>query len=286
MKREQNRKIPLGLIWFVVTLLIVAGAVFGYSYRINQVKKHFDHQVYAEEPDSREQDKYRLFLTDLGVDLSVPGTGGVTLTFTSPKNFEMWERFNRGHQVGQGETLRCDFVSWSTGSRCLMIEYDGKLRQCSVPYKLAAQLYAAALEQNGLEEQFLADTGEELSYRSARRALRTIDAQIYDKGVFIPGDYPFDQSAWERMMLLVGGSLPLILLALLTIVPALVEYAQYQLWLADYNKENSRRWKNIEGSLPQFVSLQENSGGGKPQPVYQPPSLGQRIKKLFSPVSR
>ena len=288
MERTENqgKKLPLGYLWLAFTLVAIAVAIFGYAYRISQVKRDFQHQIYADEPNIRRQDSYRGFLQSLDVDMTVPGTGGEMLTFTAPKTFEMWERFNRGSKVRRGETLRCDFVSWSDGSRYLMIEYDGKLRQCSVSYKLAAKLYVAALEQNGLAEQFQADTGEPLTYRNAREALRTIDAQIYDKGVYIPGDYPFDQGAWESMMLLVGGSLPLVLLVLLAVLPVLVDYLNYRAWLVEYNRENSQRWKAVEGNLPQFVSLKENANGGKPQFVYHRPGFVERMKRLFSPVTR
>lgn len=284
--QKQRKPLPLGFLWLAITLVAIAMAIFGYSYRIDQVRKAFHHQVYADEPNIQRQDSYRRFLEFLEIDTAVPGTGGKALTFTAPKTFEMWERFNQGHKVRRGETLCCDFVSWSDGKRYLMIEYDGKVRQCSVPYKLAAKLYVAALEQNGLEEQFLADTGESLSYRSAREALRTIDAQLYEKGVYIPGDYPFDQSAWGSLMLLMGGALPLILLVLLAIVPAAVDYLSYRIWLEDYNRENSQRWKVVEGNLPQFVSLKENANGGKPQVVYHRPGFVERMKRLFSPVTK
>lgn len=281
---KQGKQLPLGYIWLAFTLVAIAVAIFWHSYRIGQVKKAFHHQVYADEPSIQRQDSYRKFLQFLDVDTAVPGTGGETLTFTSPKTFEMRVRFNQGYKVRRGETLRCDFVSWSDGSRYLMIEYDGKVQQCSVSYKLAAKLYMAALEQNGLEEQFLADTGKPLTYRNAREALRTIDAQLYEKGVYIPGDYPFDQNAWNSMMLLVGGSLPLVLLVLLAVLPVLVDYLEYRAWLVDYNRENSQRWKHVEGNLPQFVSLKENADGGKPQFIYHRPGFVERMKRLFSPV--
>ena len=72
----------------------------------------------------------------------------------------------------------------------------------------------------------------------------------------------------------------------MAVVPQLVEYLRYQAFLAEYNRENTRRWKRVEGNLPQFVSLQENADGGKPLPVYQPPGFIKRMKKLFSPVVR
>ena len=284
---KKKRGVPIGLIWLILTVLVIGGAVFFYVYRYAQVMADFSPQVFEDEPNFRSRGQFLKFLEEQKVDLSVPGTAGQSLTFASPATFS-YTKYGMEEKVRRGTEISCDFVSWSgnrRNERFLRLTVDGKDVDTYVTLRMAGKLYRAALEQNGLEEQFLTDTGETLSRRSAREALRTIDAQIYDKGIYMPMDYPYDRCLFRSLVLLTAGSLPLVLLALLAIVPALVEYVQYQAWLADYNKENSRRWKNVEGSLPQFVSLRENADGGKPQPVYQPPSLGQRIKKLFSPIN-
>lgn len=288
--KERTRKLPLGYIWLIVTVLAIGIAVFAASYRAEQVTRDYHHRVYAEEPECRRQDSFRKFLQSIGAELSVPATDGTELTFTAPKSFTMQERFNKETTVKRGETLSCDFISWSgdrgSGERYLMVTYDGKLRQAVVPYKIAAKLYMAALEQNGLSEQFRQETGEKLTRRSAREALRGIDKQIYDLGLYIPRDYPYDRDAFQGLLLLTAGSISLVFLVLMAVLPQLVEYLRYQAFLVEYNRENSRRWKRVEGKLPQFVSLRENADGGKPLPVYQPPGFMKRMKKLFSPVVR
>lgn len=286
--KEKKRRLPLGYIWLIVTVLAIGIAVFASCYRADRVSREFHHQVYEKEPDIRNQSNFRKFLREQGADLSAPAVWE-TLTFTSPKTFTMEERFNKETRVYKGEALSCDFISW-TGSRGsdrhLQLTYDGKTRDVTIPPKLAAKLYLAALEQNGLSERFCQETGKTLRYRSAREALRGIDKQIYGLGLYMPRDYPYDRDAFQGLLLLTGGSISLVFLVLMAVLPQLVEYLRYQAFLVEYNKENSRRWRNVEGKLPQFVSLQENADGGKPIPVYQPPGFVKRLKKMFSPVVR
>ena len=285
---KKTRRIPLGWICLLALLLGIGAAVFSYAHRVWQVQADFQPRSYADEPSFWGQEGFRKFLESLDVDLTVPATGGAALTFTSPKRFTVTQ-YGQEETVKRGTTLSCDFVSWSgnkRGERFLTVEVDGKTKRTYVTPKLAAKLYMAALEQNGLAGQFQQETGEKLTYRSAREALRGIDRQIYDLGVYMPQDYPFDRSAYRAFVLLVSGSMILIVLVLLMVVPELVEYLRYRAWLVDYNRDNSSRWAKVEGNLPQFVSLQENAGGGKPLPVYQKPGFVERMKRLFSPVAR
>lgn len=288
-EKRKQRKLPLGWIWLTVTLLAIGGAVFVSAYRTAQIERAFHGVRYANEPVGQNQSAFRKFLTELDAELTVPAVSE-SLTFTSPKTFTMEERFQKETRVRKGETLSCDFVSWSAdrgkSRRYLQITYNGKLRDVALPPKLAAKLYMAALEQNGLSEQFRQETGETLGRGSAREALREIDSQIFDLGIYMPRDYPYDRDAFQSLILFTGGSASLVLLAAMAVLPSAIEYLQYQAFLVDYNRENSRRWKAVEGKLPQFVSLQENADGGKPTPVYEPPGFIQRMKKLFSPVVR
>ncbi len=282
---------PLGWIWLVLTLLVIGAAVFITSYRNQSVMNSFHHQKYEEEPSPIRQREFRAFLTGLGVKLSVPGSDGEELSFTSPVTFTMEQRFNQEAKVHRGDQLCCDFISWSgslegSSRRYLQITWEGKLRQVSVTPRQAARLYRAALEQNGLEEQFRRETGQKLSTRSAREALRGIDGQIFQLGLYAPSDYPFDRAAFRTWVLLTGGSAPLILLVFITVLPELAEYARYRRWLEAYNRENSRRWKQVEGQLPQFVSLEESGGSDRPKFAYGGPGILERIRRLFSPISR
>lgn len=111
--RMQERRLPLGYIWLMVTMLVIGTGVFSYTYRVNQVMRNFHHRAYEDEKDPRKQDSFRRFLTSIGANLTVPATGGETLTFTSPVTFTVYERFNTETKIRRGDTVSCDFITWS-----------------------------------------------------------------------------------------------------------------------------------------------------------------------------
>lgn len=281
---EKKLGLPAGYIWLLCSLVIIAAVVGVYVYRNNQVVRNFHHQEYEDLPSGRDQGKFRRYLEDLGVYMAPPATEGQTLTFTSPMTFQVQERFSKKSKVRIGTELSCDFVTWSengSSRRSLQLTWDGKTKDVTVSPKEAAKLYVAALKQNGLEAQFQTETGERLNYSSAREALRNVDRQIYNMGMYMPGDYPYDRSFFKSLTMLLGGSAPLALIVLIMLGGELGEYLRYRAWLTDYNRENSQRWRQVEGNLPQFVSLANNSDGGKPKLVYRPDTI-HRLKKLFS----
>ena len=282
--KEKKLKLPIGYIWLLCSIVILAAVVGTYTYRENQVVQNFHHQEYADLPNTKDQGRFRRFLEDLGVYMTPLATEGKTLTFTSPMAFQVQERFNKESKIPIGTELSCDFISWSgnkSSQRSLQLTWNGKTKDVTVSPRVAAKLYVAALEQNGLETQFQADTGERLTYGNAREALRSLDRQIYEMGIYMPGDYPYDRSFFRSMSLLLGGSAPLALIVLILLGGELTEYLRYRAWLTDNNRENSQRWRKIQGNLPQFVSLANNSDGGKPKLVYRPGTI-QRLKRLFS----
>lgn len=289
-ENKKKRTLPLGWLWLLFTLVIVIGtAVFG-IYRSESALDGFQRQEYEKVPSSSRQGNFRKFLTDLGVDLYAPATNGTELSFYAPETFEMSEFAGQTTKVRWRETLSCDFVSWSgdhgRGVRYLIVTYDGKTREVGVTPKVAGNLYRAALEQNGLEDRFLQETGEKLTRSAARNALRSVDRQIFDLGVYAPIDYPFDRSGFQHSMGMLMLLAPLGMLLLFLLLPDLQRYMEYRAWLSDYNREHQENWDQIAGDLPQFVSLHENANGGKPKLTYKGPGFIGRIKNLFSPTVR
>lgn len=288
MKEKKQRKLPLGWIWLVLTLLTVIGAVAFQYYRESKVLDGFHHQVYEKEPSPSRQDQFRKFLTGLGVNLYAPATDGTELSFYVPETFTMNEFAGQTTKVRWREQLACDFVSWSgdhgRGIRYLTITYDGKTRQVSVPPKVAGNLYLAALKQNGLEDRFLQETGEKLRRGTARDALRSVDRQIFELGIYAPADYPFDRDGLRTSMGMAILLAPLGMLLLLMLLPDLLRYLEYRAWLSEYNREHQESWEQMAGELPQFVSLRES--GERAVPVYRRPGFLERFKELFSPPVR
>ena len=290
MKEKKKRNLPLGWLWLLFTLVIIIGFSAFSIYRGERALDGFQRQEYEKVPSPSRQGNFRKFLTGLGVDLYAPATDGTELSFYAPETFEMSEFAGQTTKVRWRESLSCDFVSWSgdhgRGVRYLTITYDGKTREVGVTPKIAGNLYRAALEQNGLEDRFLQETGEKLTRGTARDALRSVDRQIFNLGIYAPMDYPFDRSGFQSSMGLLMLLAPLGALLLILLLPDLQRYLEYRAWLSDYNREHRENWDQIAGDLPQFVSLQENANGGKPKLTYKGPGFVGRMKKLFSPVVR
>lgn len=289
MKEKKQRKLPLGWIWLTLTLLLVIGSVTLQYYRGSRALDGFHRQEYEKMPSPSRQGQFRKFLTGLGVDLYPPATDGTELTFYAPETFTMSRFAGQDTKVRWREQLSCDFACWSgdhgRGIRYLTITYDGKTQEVSVPPKTAGNLYFAALKQNGLEDRFLQETGEKLRRSTARDALRSVDRQIFDLGIYAPADYPFDRDGFQTSMGMVVLLAPLGTLILLMLLPELVRYLQYRAWLSEYNREHRESWDQLAGELPQFVSLRE-SDGKRPVPVYRRPGFLARFKGLFSPPVR
>lgn len=289
-EKKKQRSLPLGWLWLLFTLVMIVGVSVFSIYRGERALEGFQRQEYEKTPSPSRQSNFRRFLTDLGVDLYAPATDGTELTFYAPETFEMSEFAGQSTKVHWRETLSCDFVSWSgdrgRGVRYLTITYDGKTREVGVPPKTAGNLYLAALKQNGLEDRFMQETGEKLSRSSAREALRNVDRQIFDLGIYAPVDYPFDRSGFQNSMGMLMFLAPLGALLLILLLPELQRYLEYRAWLSRYNREHRENWDQIAGDLPQFVSLRENAGGGKPKLSYRGPGFIGRMKALFSPAVR
>ena len=55
----------------------------------------------------------RKLLSELGADLKMPGTDGERLRFTAPFGFTFQDTAYNQLEVRRGDSLECDFVSWS-----------------------------------------------------------------------------------------------------------------------------------------------------------------------------
>lgn len=105
-------------------------------------------------------------LSEDGYDLTMPGLSG-PVTFTSPCNFSFFQDFKE-HDVKKGDTITFDFVTYSRGyvytaTRSGVFTVNGQEYATMLPLRATVSLYVAALEQNGLTDQFEADFGAPLS---------------------------------------------------------------------------------------------------------------------------
>ena len=135
----------------------------------------------------------------IGFGAGLPGLSG-PVTFTSPCNFSFFQDFKE-HDVKRGDTITFDFVTYSRGyvytaARSGVFTVNGQEYATMLPLRATVSLYIAALEQNGLVGQFESDFGAPLSRRTAHEALRKLDRQLYETGVYNPTDYPFDKLFW------------------------------------------------------------------------------------------
>jgi hypothetical protein len=282
MKKAHNfPKFPAILI---LLALVLAGCLTGYLYRLDKINSAFQRESqYADWNWNRPKDIQKL-LEDTSIDLTMPALSG-EVTFTAPCNFTYWNHYV-AYKVKKGTELTCNFVTYSRKSgsasqRITVMTVDGKETEAAIRARDMAKLYKAALEQNGLTEQFEEDFGKRLTLRSARQALRSIDAQLYEAGMLNPGDYPFDRSVWEAFLEVSILLAPLILLVLTVLVAFLTQVFQYRLFLADYNQEHTENWDKISGTLPEFQSLKNSGINMAPKPILKKPSIADVCKKLF-----
>lgn len=286
---KESRSMPFGYFMILSTLVVILIATLGYSYFAERATSGFKKYPYENMPEYYELTQFRGFLEMLSVDLSVPGTDGEELTFSSPMAFHAKGRYGTEYKIKAGDTLCSDFVSWSgdnTSNRHIKLSVNGQAYDVNIAPRKVAKLYIAALEQNGLTEQFYQDTGKTLSMSSARDALRTIDAQIFGKNIYAPWDYPFDRDFWKRIAGLVAGCWPFALGFIFIVFESIADYGKYLSWLEEYNRENQGRWDKISGTLPQFVSLEGSGERGKPRFKYQHSDFGELLKRLFSTEGR
>ena len=230
----------------------------------------------------------RASLEKQGVDTAMPGNGNAALTFQAPFGLMLRDAAYNNFSFARGDTLESDFVTWSNDffrERMVRLTVNGRKYSARISTGQLTMLYQSALEQNGLAEQFQADTGHRLNYFSAKKAIRQLDKTLFEQGIHKAYDYPYDR---RRVELILGLSVifcvPLAGL-LLTLASLAGEAVQYQLWLREYNREHTKNWAKLSGNLPQFVSLRE-SGLDRPVPIHRKLRLRDRFAALFLPGSK
>ena len=279
MKKTVRNYIAMVLI--VVLLLLPMALHFAHLWKIEH-----SYQGAGVSFKQTSMEQARQTLAKQGIDTTMPGNGTTVLTFRAPFGLMLRDAAYNDFSFARGDTLESDFVTWSNDffrERMVRLTVNGRNYSARISTSRLAMLYQSALEQNGLAEQFRADTGKSLNYFSAKNAIKQLDKTLFEQGIHKAYDYPYDR---RRVALILGLSvifaLPLSGL-LLTLVSLGNESIQYQLWLMQYNKEHTESWDKLSGKLPQFVSLKE-SGLKDPVPIHRKLRLRDRFLNMFLPV--
>lgn len=283
MKRR-IRPFPLALL---LVILALVGCFIGFTLKTQQVNANFHYNATYEDLNLNRPKAVFQRLSEDGYDLTMPGLSG-PVTFTSPCNFSFFQDFKE-HDVKKGDTLAFDFVTYSRGyvytaARSGVFTVNGHEYATMLPLRATVSLYIAALEQNGLVGQFESDFGAPLSRRTAHEALRKLDRQLYETGVYNPTDYPFDKLFWNLMLKIAAVTAPVSMIILGLLAAFLLEGAEYRRYLSQNNRENQARWDTVSGTLPEFHSLSESGSSTAPKPMLKKPGLKDALYRLFGPT--
>ena len=283
MKRR-IRPFPLALL---LVILALVGCFIGFTLKTQQVNANFHYNAAYEDLNLNRPKAVFQRLGGDGYDLTMPGLSG-PVTFTSPCNFSFFQDFKE-HDVKKGDTITFDFITYSRGyvytaARSGVFTVNGQEYATMLPLRATVSLYVAALEQNGLVGQFEADFGAPLSRSAAHEALRKLDRQLYETGVYNPTDYPFDKLFWNLMLKIAAITAPVSMIILGLLAAFLLEGAEYRRYLSQNNRENQARWDTVSGNLPEFHSLSESGSSTAPKPMLKKPGLKDALYRLFGPT--
>lgn len=283
MKRR-IRPFPIALL---LVILALVGCFVGYTVKTQQVNANFHYNSAYEDLNLNRPKAVFQRLSEDGYDLSMPGLSG-PVSFTSPCNFSFFQDF-KAHDVKKGTPITFDFVTYSRGNvyaatRSGVFTIDGHEYATMLPLRATISLYIAALEQNNLTDQFEADFGAPLSRKTAHEALRKLDRQLYETGVYNPTDYPFDKMFWQLVLNIAAITAPISMIVLGILAAFLLEGAEYRRYLWENNRENQARWQTISGTLPEFHSLGESGMNAAPNPYLKKPGLKAALHRLFGPT--
>ena len=284
--KAQKKRLGPGIVSLLIALVIMAVTLGGYAVlRRNYQSDFVPGEYYGQELPNRYSAR-REVLAQRGVTLTVPGTGGQVLTVTVPKAISL---YNYGFVVPQaidtaipkGAEITTDFVTWTEyqAGRSITLTYNGKTYDTYMKTSDVVKLYKAALKQNGLEAQFQADTGKSLSTRSAKKAIQSINKQIYDLGLYAPEGYPYNFRMVNYILAAILGLSPLLAFigSALYVFVRMVQ-ADNEM-LAKYNAEHIESWDKKSGTLPQFTSYSRSGirgpGEGKK------PSFREVVQGMF-----
>ena len=293
MENTENKRRNPGVVIILIVLTLVLLLDGFVLVRTMVVRQAFDKDETF--PDvtytPRRPERFLEVLRERGYSFAIAAvpTGG--LTFAAPFDFEIpGTLIDPAIPIPAGAQITCDFASWSRdrySGRYLTLEVEGTQYHTAYPMKTVRKLYISALERNGLEPVFQAETGSKLNRNSARRALLAVDRQLYENGAYIPNDYPFNHLAWQNAALLATLLSPFLVL-LVGVIYALAQFfldrVQYSRWLAQYNQEHGEHWNGIESQLPQFTSYAQ-SGIRGPGP-YSKPGFLDVVKSMFKPMGK
>ena len=283
MKRR-IRPFPIALL---LVILILLGCFVGYTVKTQQVNANFHYNSAYEDLNLNRPKAVFQRLSEDGYDLSMPGLSG-PVSFTSPCNFSFFQDF-KAHDVKKGTPITFDFVTYSRGNvyaatRSGVFTIDGHEYATMLPLRATVSLYIAALKQNNLTDQFEADFGAPLSRKNAHEALRKLDRQLYETGVYNPTDYPFDKMFWNLVLKIAAITAPISMIVLGILAAFLIEGAEYCRYLSENNQENQARWETVSGNLPEFHSLSDSGVNTPPKPMLKKPGLKTALYRLFGPT--
>lgn len=276
----------LGCIGAVVLVLVQAYQ----SHQAFAPGEHF-HKYEQGLPDGYAERKD--LLAEWGVEFSsIPGSHGQPLTFTTPKAVGLYDKglIKAAYRTAlpKGTQVTCDFVVWSkstgdgSNSYRIAVIVDGEALDTTMKRRDVTAMFKAALEQNGLADQFLADTGEPLNSRSAKKALQTINRQLYTLGIYFPAGYPYDNEGLLRIFLLGIPLSPVLAFGMGAVYLYLRAARADRAYLEAYNAEHIASWNRKAGHLPQFESLTQS---GIRAPGKQP-TRRERFRGMFQPVAK
>lgn len=295
MKKTNASKVKL--LSTILAIVLAVGWWGGMLYRSSRYVHDFQLGAHYCEKEAGLSDNYaarRSQLAEWGVDFTaVPGSHGQVLTFTAPRTVSTYRSGNteepyRDTVIPKGTTLSSDFVVWShhygksSWSYSITITLNGKVLDTNMKRRDVIALYRAALEQNGLADQFQTDTGSRLTRRSAKKALAITNKQIYDLGIYHPQGYPFNNERLSMMLSFAIPLAPLLAYCLGVIVLYIQMTRNYRAFLKNYNAEHIARWDKIAGTLPQFTSYAQ-SGIRDPG---EKPKLRDAFRAMFQPVEK
>lgn len=283
MKRR-IRPFPLALL---IVILALVGCFIGFTLKTQQVNANFHYNAAYEDLNLNRPKAVFQRLSEDGYDLTMPGLSG-PVTFTSPCNFSFFQDLKE-HDVKKGDTITFDFVTYSRGyvytaARSGVFTVNGQEYATMLPLRATISLYLAALKQNGLVGQFEADFGAPLSRKTAHEALRKLDRQLYETGVYNPTDYPFDKMFWNLMLKIAAITAPVSMIVLGLLAAFLLDSADYRRYLSESNRENQARWDTVSGNLPEFHSLSESGSSTTPKSMPKKPGLKDALYRLFGPT--
>lgn len=282
MKRIQIKPLPLLLI---LTLLFVGSYGIYVIVITTQAKANFHRSEEADGWDGSYSAMLRK-VKNSDFDLKIAGLDG-EITVTAPYALS-YTVYGMKHTVKRGTEITTDFVSISIPGRgkvrrMVTLNIDGHSNDVTMPAAELSRLYRRALKQNGLAEQFSQDFGAPLSRQTARNALRAIDQQLYDRGILLPRDYPFDQNMLMSLLVFGVFGLPILMVLFSVLWTMWMEQLKYRKYLQESNRLSKLDWEQKSGTLPQFESLHSSGISMDALPERKKPSFLDTLKGLFRP---